>query len=86
MMNNGHILRVRLANNMRINAMNITSDNEATRLNWTEYLAESDCYDLHISVSPETNMDGIFTAFCHDEQEMIKVTGWLFSFQPIANK
>jgi hypothetical protein len=53
--------------------------------NWTEYLAESDCYDLHISVSPETNMDGIFTAFCHDEQEMIRVTGWLFSFQPIAN-
>ena len=67
--------------------MIITCDNEATMFGWTEYLAESDCCDdLHISVSPETNMDGIFTAFCHDEQEMIKVTGWLFSFQPIANK
>ena len=85
MLNNGHIYKI-IANKEGIKTMIITCDNEAKMLGWAEYLAESDCCDLHISVSPETNMDGIFTAFCHDEQEMIKVTGWLFSFQPIANK
>ena len=65
--------------------MNITCDNEATMNGWIEYIAESDCYDLHISVAPNTDMDGYFMAFCHDDQEMVRLTGWLFSFHPVTN-
>ena len=34
-------------------------------------------YDLHISHAPDADLDGTFTCFDHDEQEMIQVNGWL---------
>ena len=33
--------------------------------------------DLHISHAPDADLDGEFMAFCHDEQDMIKIRGWL---------
>ncbi len=52
---------------------------------WIEYMALADCYDLHISVHPDTDMDGRFIAFDHDAQELIMVNGWLFTFESIED-
>jgi hypothetical protein len=60
-----------------------TTDNECTMLGWTELMLDSDCVELHISVPQGTDLDGTFLAFCHDEQEMIKVNGWLFTSEEI---
>lgn len=62
------------------------TDNGAAIAGFTnQYMAECDGHDLHISVKPETDMDGRFKAFCHDTQEYINLQGWLFSFEPIAD-
>ena len=61
---------------MNING-NPVSDNCCTRMKWKEYEIHMMTGSLHISVSPETELDGDFMAFCHDEQEMIRVSGWL---------
>lgn len=52
-----------------------TCDNDCTVLGWTECLID----DLHISHAPDADLDGSFIAFCHDEQEMIRVSGWLIA-------
>ncbi len=63
----------------------IKSDNAAHMAGYTlELMAYSDMCDLHTSVKPETDLGDRFPAFCHDEQEMLYVNGWLFSFEPIA--
>ncbi len=63
--------------------MTPTTDNCCTLLGWTEYMAEAGGYDLHISVGPNTDTEGTFEAFCHDEQEMIKVNGWNVTLEKI---
>lgn len=63
----------------------VRSDNGAMLAGFTvEALAYSDMCDLHISYMPDADLDGRFLAFCHDEQEVIYVNGWLFSIDPIA--
>ena len=52
------------------------TDNCCTLLGWTEYTATIGFYDLHFSVAPETDLNDTFTAFCHDEQELLKINGW----------
>ena len=62
------------------------SDNGAALAGYTEqYLASCAGFDLHISVRPDTDLDGRFRAFDHDAQEFIAVNGWLFSFEHIPN-
>ena len=61
---------------MNING-NPVSDNCCTNMKWKEYEIHMMTGSLHISVSPETKLDGDFMAFSHDEQEMIRVSGWL---------
>jgi len=56
---------------------NQTCDNDCTQLGWTEALIEMGTYSLHVSYPPETDLDDCFRAFCHDEQEMIRINGWL---------
>lgn len=63
--------------------MTPTTDNCCTRLGWTEYLADASGVDLHISVDPNTDTDGKFRAFCHDEQEMILVNGWTVTLEQV---
>jgi hypothetical protein len=46
-------------------------------MKWKEYEIHMMTGSLHISVAPETELDGEFMAFCHDEQEMVRVSGWL---------
>lgn len=55
------------------------TDNCCTNLGWLEFTATAGDYDLHFSVAPKTNLDGRFTAFCHDNQELIDVNGWNLS-------
>ena len=52
------------------------TDNCCTNAGWIEYIADTGANDLHISIPPHTDTDGKFLAFCHAEQEMIRVTGW----------
>ena len=54
-----------------------TTDNCCTRMGWIELLVSASCFDLHVSVEPNTDTDGAFKAFCHDQQEMITINGWM---------
>lgn len=60
-----------------------TCDNDCTNMGWTEFLGYSDRDDIHISVAPNQDMTDVLTAFCHDDQEMIRVNGWMFIFEKI---
>lgn len=53
------------------------TDNCCTRMGWNEFLIEIGNYQLHVSTSPDAEIDGTFKAFCHAEQEMISINGWL---------
>ena len=66
--------------------MKMTCDADCTRAGWVEYIAQSDGYDLHLSVNKDADLDGTSTAFCHDEQEMILINGWLFSWEAISQE
>lgn len=62
----------------------INSDNGARLKGYTlELMAYGGDYELHLSVRPDTDLDGEFRAFDHAEQEMIRVYGWMFDIQPI---
>lgn len=63
--------------------MQMSCDNDCTRAGWIEYNSLGGVYDIHISVEPDTDMDSTFLAFDHDEQEMIRLNGWLFTFEQI---
>lgn len=60
-----------------------TCDNDCTRSGWVEVMALNGAYDLHLSVAPDTDLEGEVWAFCHDEQEMIRVNGWMFEWEAI---
>jgi len=52
---------------------------------WTEYYAEAFGADeLHVSVAPDADLDDIVVAFCHDEQQMIRIQGWNFTFSKVV--
>ncbi len=53
-----------------------TCDNECTMLGWTECMIDNGMSELHISHPADVDLDDSFLAFCHDEQEMIRVSGW----------
>jgi len=58
-----------------------TTDNCCTRMGWVEYVASYAGGELHISVAPDADLDGIVWAYCHDEGEMVRLSGWLFTFE-----
>lgn len=60
-----------------------TCDNDCTVLGWSEYFAAGGPYDLHVSVPPNADLDGVIRVFCHDEQEMLTLNGWAFEFTSI---
>jgi len=53
------------------------TDNCCTEMGWRELEIEIGGSNLHISCPPDTNLDNHFVAFCHDEQEIIAICGWL---------
>lgn len=59
-------------------------DNDCDLLGWIEVLASGPEHDLHLSVPPDTDFDDTFPAWCHDAQEMIRVNGWLWTFEEVV--
>ena len=60
------------------------TDNVAVLQGYTTELACSNwSLDLNVLVRPDTDTDGEFKAWCMDEQEFIKVSGWLFTIVEI---
>lgn len=53
------------------------TDNECTLLGWTEALINGPSGSLHVSHAPDADINDTFFAFCHDEQEMIRINGWM---------
>lgn len=66
--------------------MKPSTDNCIARMGWIEYSALAAEYDLHVSIDPDGDLDGVVIAFDHDEQEMIHINGWMFEFEPIQLK
>lgn len=62
-----------------------TTDAECTRRGWQEAILTSGPRDLHVSYPKGTDLDGHFRAFCHDEQEMIRVRGWMIEEVELLN-
>ena len=52
------------------------SDACCTRLGWIECLVDNGVQELHISHAPDADLDDSFIAWCHDEQGLIRVSGW----------
>jgi hypothetical protein len=50
---------------------------------WKLYHVMTPADDLLVSVAPNVDLDDNVTAFCHEEQEMIKIQGWNCTFQEI---
>lgn len=64
----------------------IDSTNAAVLAGYTEEVwayAHGADLDLHLLIKPDTDLDGTFKAFCTDEQELIMVSGWLFTFEQV---
>jgi hypothetical protein len=60
------------------------TDAIATARGFTRYiLADSDQYSLYLLIRPDTDLDSTFRAYDTDEQDWIKVNGWLFSFEDL---
>ena len=47
--------------------------------NWQEYYLYSDEYDLYIKAPIDSDFDGTFTGYCLDNDEYIRINGWLFN-------
>lgn len=58
------------------------TDNVAVLDGYTEAIAAySSTVDLYLLIKPGTELDGTFRAWDTDEQEFIRVNGWLFTFE-----
>jgi len=58
------------------------SDNIAVLDGYTEgYLASCSEADLFILVKPHTDMDSNFKAWDTDNQEYVRINGWLWNFE-----
>lgn len=58
-------------------------DNAAVLDGYTQgYIAECAECDLHILAKPDTDLDGTFKAWDCDNQEFVRINGWLWSFTP----
>ena len=57
---------------------------ECRDMGWTEYMAYSDAYDLHIYAPADADLDDVLYVFCMAEFEMIAIAGYLFTFEAIT--
>jgi hypothetical protein len=49
-----------------------------------EAIISGDACDLHVTYSPDADLEGVFEAFCLDTQEAITINGWMISeIQPL---
>jgi hypothetical protein len=62
----------------------LMTDNIATLRGFTRtILADSDEVSLHLLIRPDTDLDSTVRAWDTDEQQWIKVNGWLFTIEDI---
>ena len=60
------------------------TDNVAVLQGYTkEVMAYGGGIDLFLLIKPETDIDGVFTAWDSDMQEFINVNGWLFIIEEL---
>lgn len=60
------------------------TDNVAVLDGFTkEVLAECTMHSLNLLIRPDTDLDSRFKAWDMDEQEFIRINGWLFTFEDI---
>ena len=60
------------------------TDNIAILDGYTEsIIAESDDITLYLLIKPDTYLDSTFKAWDTDNQEYIRVNGWLFTYEDI---
>jgi hypothetical protein len=58
------------------------TDNTAILDGFTrEVIASNEQMDLYLLVKPETDFDDCFKAWDMDEQEYVRVNGWLFTVE-----
>ena len=57
-------------------------DNKAILQGYTrQVIAKGREFDLYLLVKPDTDFDGQFKTYDTDNQEFIRVNGWLFTFE-----
>lgn len=62
------------------------SDNGAVMKGYTRHVmadAEAGMTTLFLLIKPDTDLDSSFKAWDTDQQEWVKVNGWLFTFEQL---
>ena len=80
---NGYVLGI-TSNDKGSNTMKMFSSACCTRAGWRLFHVETPADDLLVSVAPDADLDGMVSGFCHDEQEMVRITGWNCTFRPLC--
>jgi hypothetical protein len=58
------------------------TDNIAVLQGYTEeVVADNASYTFFLMIKPDTDLDSTFTAWNTDDQEYIRINGWMFSFE-----
>lgn len=58
------------------------TDNIAVLQGYTEeVVADSDSYTFFLLIKPDTDLDSTFVAWNTDDQEYIRINGWMFTFE-----
>jgi hypothetical protein len=62
------------------------TDNTAVLQGYTEeWLGTCPEADLYLLCKPDTDFDSTFTAFDTDNQEFVRINGWLWSFESLSH-
>ena len=64
--------------------MTIYSSNCCAKAGWNLFHIETPADDLLVSIAPDADLDGKVSGFCHDEQEMLTINGWLCVFHQLC--
>lgn len=60
------------------------SDNEAVLNGWTrELICHARGESVHILVDPDTDLDTRFKAWDCDNQEIVRINGWMYEFEEV---
>jgi hypothetical protein len=58
------------------------TDNEAVSLGYTRHvIASSDQHEFACLIQPDADLDDVVKVFNTDDQEWLRLNGWLFTFE-----
>lgn len=60
------------------------TSSDCIRAGWVQYMAECLTMDLLVYVPKDADLDDVVLAFDHEEKEMIRIKGWLFTWEQVA--